>query len=387
MNGDTARERVEVSVLGPVALRVDGVDTPPGGARPRALLGVLACARGDVVSADALVDAVWGHDAVQLSRGTLHVHVHNLRTRLGRHGQCVQSVAAGYRLAGPALTLDLDVVDDLVRRATSAMRAGDPVSASAVLSSALELWRGPAVCADLPELPVESVRTRYAHLRQEALSALFDAELAAPAAPPDLVPRIEGALREQPLSERMWGQLMVALHAAGRPADALAAYRRARAVLAEEAGLDPGEELRRLERAALDGRSLREVLQPVRQATTPSLLWRDGSGRARSYALPADRPVVLGRDRGAAVSLAHDALVSRLHVEIAAHPGGWTVRDLGSLNGTRLNGRRLDRAAPLAAGDVLQVGGTSLLVAPVAAEGTLASLSATRPAEPPAARD
>lgn len=376
-----AEAGLEVAVLGPVAVRLDGAELPPGGARGRALLAMLACARGEVLSADALQDAVWGDDALSLSRGTLHVHVHNLRARLGPYGSCVESVGAGYRLSGGALVLDLDVVDDLVVRAESARRAGDPVAAAGLLERALAAWRGSAVCADLPELPVHHVRTRYAHLRQEALVAMFDARLAAGPGP-DLVPAVEAALVEHPLSERMWGQLMVALHLSGRPADALSAYRRARVVLADEAGLDPGEDLRRLERLLLTGTaSTAQLLGGAPGTEGPALLWLDAQGRARARALPSSGGFTIGRDSDVEVALSADGLVSRRHAVVSAEPSGWRVTDLGSLNGTYLNGVRLEGSAPLVPGDVVRVGSSALVVQGLTT-APLETLTATRPAPP-----
>lgn len=373
---------LEVALLGPVAVRLDGTELAPGGARGRALLAMLACVRGEVVSADALQDAVWAAEALSLSRGTLHVHVHNLRARLGPYGTCVERVGAGYRLTGAAVVLDLDVVDDLVVRAESARRAGDPVAAAGLLDRALSTWRGSAVCADLPELPVHHVRTRYAHLRQEALAALFDARLAAGSGP-DVVPAVEAALVEHPLSERMWGQLMVALHLSGRPADALSAYRRARAVLADEAGLDPGEDLRRLEKLLLTGTaSPAQLLGGPGRTDGPALLWLDSQGRARARALPsADGVLTIGRDADVEVALSADGLVSRRHAVVSADNAGWRLRDLDSLNGTYLNGVRLEDSAPLVPGDVARVG-SSVLVVQGATTAPLETLTATRPAAP-----
>lgn len=372
---------LEVAVLGSVVVRLDGAELPPGGARGRALLAMLACARGEVLSADALQDAVWGDGAFALSRGTLHVHVHNLRARLGAYGSCVERVGAGYRLSGGAVVLDLDVVDDLVVRAESARRAGDPVAAAGLLERALAAWRGSAVCADLPELPVHHVRTRYAHLQQEARVAMFEARLAAGPGP-DLVSAVEAALVEHPLSERMWGQLMVALHLSGRPADALSAYRRARAVLAEEAGLDPGEDLRRLEELMLSGTaSPAQLLGGSPGTEGPSLLWLDAQGRARTRALPTTGSVTIGRDTDVEVAPSADVLVSRRHAMITADTTGWRVRDLGSLNGTYLNGVRLEDSAPLLPGDVVRVG-SSALVVQGATTAPLETLTATRPAPP-----
>src|SRR5262249_51131193 len=131
-----------------------------------------------------------------------------------------------------------------------ALAGGDPASASTSLRSALALWRGPPL-ADLAFeqfAPVPMVRLQ--ELRLLAIEARVQADLAL-RRPPALTTELETLVAEHPLRERLRGQLMVALYRGGRQAEALAAYRDARRVFVEELGIEPGENLRQLERGIL----------------------------------------------------------------------------------------------------------------------------------------
>ncbi|MGH8932702.1 MAG: ATP-binding protein, partial [Egibacteraceae bacterium] len=135
------------------------------------------------------------------------------------------------------------------------------------LREALALWRGD-VLADLPGYDfVEGEQARLAGLRQAALEARVDADLEL-GRHAELIPELEALVAADPLRERTWGQLMVALYRAGRQARALAAYETVRRTLAEELGLDPGPELQRIERAILRQDS---ALQPATGSVAASL--------------------------------------------------------------------------------------------------------------------
>lgn len=159
---------------------------------------------------------------------------------------------------------------------------------------------------------------------------------------------------------------MVALYRDGRQADALGAYRRARTVLAAEAGVDPGAVLRHLERAILDQAgtaTLLRVVAPVTAARRALLTWLDASGVPRSRELPAAGRLVIGRGEGADVVLGGDAGISREHAAVVVD-GVAAVTDLGSRNGTFHNGLRIDSGvrSPLRPGDLLRCGDTVLAV-------------------------
>ncbi|MFN8075682.1 MAG: AfsR/SARP family transcriptional regulator [Kineosporiaceae bacterium] len=232
---------LQVGVLGPVEARRDGEPLPLGGRKQRCVLAVLACTPDRHVSVDALVDAVWG-EAGGDRQNTLQVYVSTLRRVLGRddHGaSLITSAAAGYRLHLAEEQVDAVRFLGLATQARQDLAAGRPDTAARGLREALALWRGPAL-GDLGDDPwAQPWVARWNAARHEALADRIDADLAL-GADASLVPELEQLVREHPADERFWGQLMTALYRAGRQADALRAWTRARRTLREEFGLDPG---------------------------------------------------------------------------------------------------------------------------------------------------
>jgi hypothetical protein len=201
-------------------------------------------------------------------------------------------------------------------------------------------------------------------MRLSVVEARFDALLAAGRSA-EIVPMIEAAIAEHPLRESFRRQLMLALYRSGRQADALAAYQAARRVLVDELGIEPNPELRALEQAILQQRSDVHVVP----ASVPSDLFatfRAGVPEQPAHVeLPDGQAVflrdgvnVVGRDPAADVCLI-DGRVSRRHAEILGSARTWSVRDLGSTNGTIVNGQRVD-SVELADQDVIDVGGIGL---------------------------
>jgi SARP family transcriptional regulator, regulator of embCAB operon len=369
---------VHVRVLGPLELTVDGEVRTPGGHRERAVLARLALARGRPVSADALVEAVWPGTSPDRGRRTLQVHVSNLRTRLRPHDALLRHDAAGYRLAGDGLVLDLAELDRHLEAAQRARADGDTDAAAAALATATATLRGP-LADDLDDAVASTDRARYdelaAALEEQRLEV--DVERGRPTA----VAELEAAVRAAPLRERRWALLMLALYRAGRQADALAAYRRAREVLAEEAGVDPSVPLRRLEAAVLEQADAEALLHLVSErpaaVTGPCLLWLDAVGTPRRRELPAAGELVIGRTEAADVRLDGDAMVSRRHARVRRTGDGWELDDLGSTNGTTHNGTRLESPVPLGPGDLVRCGDTRLLVSGARRPGPLVDVRAT----------
>ncbi|MGW0510919.1 BTAD domain-containing putative transcriptional regulator [Streptomyces olivaceoviridis] len=226
-------------ILGPVEIRTDdGAPLYPGGPRPRALLTLLLLDAGRAVSVERLLDGLYGAEPPAGALGALQSQISRLRRRLAPHAG-VDAGPAGYALAVAPDTVDVHRFARLAAEGRTALTAGDHQRAAALLRDALALWRGPA----LPDLPdAHADRARLEELRLAVVQDRTDAELGLGGGP-ELVPELRALLRERPLDERLYGQLMRALHAAGRSAEALAVFEEARRSLADELGADPSPAL------------------------------------------------------------------------------------------------------------------------------------------------
>ncbi|WP_405715014.1 ATP-binding protein [Streptomyces sp. NBC_00046] len=229
-----------------------------GGARLRALLAALALRAGRPVPVADLVDDVWAADPPHDAPAALQALVGRLRRVLGR--DAITSAHGGYRLAAGPDEVDLYVFERLSRQGAEELDAGDPATAARTLRTALALWRGPAL-ADLPERDHGHALRPEAH-RLAALERRIEADLrcastgrdsgAGPdAGPRALVPELMELTAAHPYDERFRAQLIRALRAEGRQADALVAYEDARHALADGLGADPGPELSALHRELL----------------------------------------------------------------------------------------------------------------------------------------
>ncbi|MFJ8110886.1 ATP-binding protein [Streptomyces sp. NPDC096132] len=236
-------------ILGSLDLRTDdGTPLDPGGPRPRALLTLLLLDAGRGVSLERLTDGLYGAEPPAGAANALQSQVSRLRRRLAPHTE-IEATPTGYRVTAEPDTVDVHRFERLAAEGRAALTAGDHPRAAARLREALALWRGPAL-PDLPDAHAE--RARLDELRLAAVQDRIEADLALGGGP-ELVPELRGLLLAHPLSERLYGQLMRALHAGGRPAQALTVYEEARRTLADELGADPSPELAALHLELLQG--------------------------------------------------------------------------------------------------------------------------------------
>lgn len=236
-------------ILGPLEVRTDdGTPVDPGGPRPRALLTLLLLDIGHPVSTQRLTDGLYGSEPPSGAANALQSQISRLRRRLAPHTD-IEAVPVGYRLAASAEAVDAHRFERLAAEGREALDAGDHGQAVTRLREALALWRGPAL-PDLPDAHAEAAR--FEELRLAAVQNRVEAELALGGGP-GLVPELRALLAAHPLSERLYGQLMRALHAGGRPAEALTVYEEARRTLADELGADPSPELAALHLELLRG--------------------------------------------------------------------------------------------------------------------------------------
>ncbi len=235
-------------VLGPLEAYDGDTQVALGGPKRKAVLAVLLLNPNRVVSADGLVEQVWGDEAAFGAAKTLQVYISQLRKTLRRAtaDDLILTQPPGYRVAVARDELDLLEFEDLLAQARSVDRTRNPARVAQLLHAALGLWHG-ALLADLALEPF--VQTYSAALEESRLGTLedrVDADLAC-GRHAVLCPELETLVAAHPYRERLRGQLMLALYRSGRQADALRAYRNTQEVLVEELGIDPGPELRDLE--------------------------------------------------------------------------------------------------------------------------------------------
>jgi DNA-binding SARP family transcriptional activator/tetratricopeptide (TPR) repeat protein len=234
-----------IRVLGPVDVVTDaGPECLPP--LERALIAVLAANVGRLVTADRLIDALWGQEAPVSARNRVQALVSALRRVL--RDDVIVTRPSGYLLRLGDAQLDAARFERLIRESRD-LSGVDTAAAAASLREALALWRGHAFedvrCAHLAAEVV-----RLGELRRVAVEELM-AERLSLGEHADLVAELSALVVADPLRDRLRGQLMVALHRCGRQAEALDVYRRGAQALADAHGLDPPEELRRLRDAIL----------------------------------------------------------------------------------------------------------------------------------------
>lgn len=221
-------------MLGAVEATADGKTVDLGSPQQRALLTLLAVRDGAVVPVEAIIDALWPEDPPASAAKVVQTYVSRLRKSLGDHA--IERRGNGYALNRASAEVDSVRFEELVR--TKEYDAG------------LELWRGPALADVTTAPPLRQEAERLEELRLRALEERFDTELAA-GRPGAVVADLQALVAAHPLREGLVARLMLAFYGAGRQAEALETYRAARSTLVEEVGLEPGDELKELERRIL----------------------------------------------------------------------------------------------------------------------------------------
>ncbi|WP_283137200.1 AfsR/SARP family transcriptional regulator [Rhizohabitans arisaemae] len=241
---------MDFAILGPIEVRDQALPRPLAGLKQRILLATLIHHANQPVPQHLLIHRLWGDNPPRTAADNLRLYVYQLRRALGQNR--IARSQGGYRLEIRPGELDADRFESLAEQGRTALAAGDPHQAADLLRQAVALWRGPAY-ADLeavPELQDDALRLEERRLatlenRIEADLAIGDGAV--------LIGELLLLVGENPLRERLRGQLMTAFHLAGRQAEALSVYADARRIFAAELGLDPGPELQRLHEAILTG--------------------------------------------------------------------------------------------------------------------------------------
>jgi DNA-binding SARP family transcriptional activator len=235
---------VEFRILGPIEVLDDGTGLALGGRNQRTLLAVLLLNVGQVVSADRMIDALWGEHPPRTATTSLQNAVSRLRKLLGPDRLVTK--APGY-----VLRLEEDELDaSRARQLADEARTMNAVDRVTVLRQAESLWRGPPLAEFTYDAFAQTAIAQLEELRLTLIEERIDAELEA-GGHVELLGELEGLIGDHPLRERLRGQLMLALYRAGRQAAALHAYQEARRMLLAELGVDPGPALQRLHGAIL----------------------------------------------------------------------------------------------------------------------------------------
>ncbi len=304
--------------MGPLQAQQGGAPVAIPGAKPRAILTMLGLHGGAVVSADTLIELLWGDEPPRTAAKAIQTHISALRRALG--DGVVLTLGTGWTLADTEVDASRYKVS--ARLGRDAAAAGNTTEAVARFEEALSLWRG------IPELPDgqrgSSEKTRWMEAHAALVEDRADALLATGRAA-EIVGELEAAVADAPLRERRWGQLMLALYRAGRQGEALGAYQRARSLLADQLGVDPGPELRRLEAAivgqdaALDTPVAQQASSVTRAVT---FLLTDIEGSTAAWEADADAM--------AAALARHDELVEH----VVTSRGGRLIKTRGEGDAT-----------------------------------------------------
>lgn len=246
---------LDIGLLGPIKTWIRGTELYIGPPRQREVLAVLALRRGRIVSVDQLTSAVWGAQPPSRAENLVHTYVGRLRRTLeGAVRQPgvdppLRSHRPGYTLTIDPGCLDVTRFEEDIARARMAVGRSELVTARAELRRALARWRGPTLLEAGGPL-AEAERARLNEMRQEAEEELISVRLLL-GDHHGVVPDLKRMIAEQPLRERLWALLLVALDRMSRRAEALTAYHEARAALGSRLGVEPGRELQALHRDLL----------------------------------------------------------------------------------------------------------------------------------------
>ncbi len=240
------RNAFAVALLGPLECVVAGEPASPTAPKERAVLALLSLRIGASVTVGELEWAIWGEEVPRTASKALQGYISALRHLLPQ--SAIETTPGGYRLVGPRDAIDVFRFERRCVRAREMLSNGHPGAAVAELDRTLELWRGEPLpeLADGPLGLTEVPRLR--EIRASAQEDRFEGRLQL-GDHQGVLADLQAAVEEEPLRERRWGQLMLALYRSGRHGEALRAYQRLRELFIDTFGIEPSEELSTLDRA------------------------------------------------------------------------------------------------------------------------------------------
>jgi SARP family transcriptional regulator, regulator of embCAB operon len=368
----TDGKAVQFGVLGPLEMSIGGVLVPLGTPKQRAVLAMLIVNANRPVDIDVLIGAAWNQRPPAGARATLHAYISNLRRLMSSAGidrALLASAPPGYRLAIGQDQYDLGRFRAQKDAGLHAAAAAEFEQASRQMSDALAQWRGPFL-EDLRDFQfVEALATAFDEEKVVAHTAHVEAEIAC-GRPYAVIMELETLIAEHPYREPLWAQLITAYYLADRQSDAIDSYLRLKTRLADDLGIDPGAKLRELYEQVLrqEPVDVRRAAQAHAEDTIVSSVTVEGNATAirrpvaaalrgadgQRYMLAG--PVTrIGRNSDNDIVLS-DVKVSRHHAVITASGTAFVITDLGSVNGVRVRGARIDPSAELFDGDRIRIG-------------------------------
>ncbi|OXM62275.1 MULTISPECIES: AfsR/SARP family transcriptional regulator [Amycolatopsis] len=289
-----------VNILGPLDVSIDGVAVTPSAPKLRQVVAILAVYANEIVRNEQLIEELWEDKPPSSVTTTLQTYVYQIRKLLNLDKSSTSRVVdramppalhtsiGGYMLSLPPDAVDAGTFEKLATRGLNELKAGRVQDAARTLSQAIQLWRGPALI-DVgvgPILRAEAIRLE--ELRKTALEQRIEADLRL-GRHHEVLGELTALTSQHPTHEGFQIKLMLALHRSGRRSESLRAYHRARTALADELGIEPSNELRRIHQAVLTSDERLDLpTQPTVTTTTQH--------RAPCH-LPPNRAELIGRER------------------------------------------------------------------------------------------
>ena len=352
-------------VLGPLQVTVDSAAVALGTPKQRAVLAMLVINRNRPVGIDSLITAAWEQWPPSEARASLHAYISNLRRLLGDSRSMLANAPPGYRLTVGDSACDIGRFVLEKSAGVQAAAAGRFEEASVHLTTALAEWRGP-VLEDLHDFQfVDAFATALTEDKVVAHTARAEAEIACGRGYA-VIGELESLTGEHPYREPLWAQLITAYYLAERQSEALDAFQRLKATLADDLGIDPGPTVR-----ALHERILRQEPLDVKKAARTTAVHTAQKIELRTSINASSSQASLlatnGRVyplRAAATRIGRltdndivldDASVSRHHAVIIDTGTSFVITDLRSANGVDVNDERVRVTATLADNDRIRI--------------------------------
>jgi DNA-binding SARP family transcriptional activator len=237
-------------VLGPLKVADEkGTEVRIRQPRERALLATMLLRANQVTRTDLLINLLWGDDVPRNGAGALRTHIWSLR-RLLAPSTCLQNTGGGYLLRVAPGELDADDFRGMAEQGMLAVGSSDSRDVVLLLTRALQLWHEPALADVPPTRAMQAPARKLLEQRRAAHEALITTRLAL-GQHGDLLPELLDETSARPEDEWYWERLVLTLYRCGRRAEALDAFRRAQAILAQNYGIDLGPRLQQLHRQIL----------------------------------------------------------------------------------------------------------------------------------------